>query len=30
VYRVIYERKPATEMVTELLSRAPNLELNRG
>jgi glycerol-3-phosphate dehydrogenase (NAD(P)+) len=30
VYRVIYEQKPATEMVTELLSRAPNLELNRG
>lgn len=30
VYRVIYEHKSATEMVTELLSRAPSLELNRG
>lgn len=30
VYRVIYEHKSATEAVTELLSRAPNLELNRG
>ena len=26
VYRIIYEHKPAAEMVAELLSRAPNLE----
>ncbi|OGS98177.1 MAG: glycerol-3-phosphate dehydrogenase [Gallionellales bacterium RBG_16_56_9] len=26
VYRILYEHVPATEMVTELLNRAPNLE----
>lgn len=28
VYRIIYEHVPATEMVAELLNRAPNLEFN--
>lgn len=30
VYRILYEHKPAAEMVTELLNRAPNLEFNGG
>lgn len=28
VYRILYEHKPASEMVAELLNRAPNLEFN--
>jgi glycerol-3-phosphate dehydrogenase (NAD(P)+) len=28
VYRILYENKPAAEMVEELLSRTPNLEFN--
>lgn len=30
VYRILYELKPAAEMVAELLNRAPNLEFNGG
>jgi glycerol-3-phosphate dehydrogenase (NAD(P)+) len=30
VYRILYEHKPAAEMVTELLNRAPNLEFSGG
>ena len=30
VYRILYEHKPAAEMVAELLNRAPNLEFNGG
>jgi len=29
VYRILYEQKPAADMVAELLQRAPNFEFNR-
>jgi len=28
VYRILYDKMPAAEMVAELLNRAPNLEFN--